>query len=670
MSDASRRRDGVDGAGSGGDQSADARVGTAEDVLATFELLPAATVCLRGPDHVVVAANAAYRAAMGKEEMIGLPISEAVPELAGQMAFEMVDRVWRTGRPEVQREWRIEVYDPVGAPSEIFVDFTGTPYAGASGEREGIIFEAHVVTERVRRREAEAREAQARRELVAAREVVTSLQLAMLPAGLPALPAVDLAAGYIVAEVDAAAGGDWFDAVPLGEGRVAVVVGDVVGHGVEASAVMGGLRAVLAAALMSTGDLTDALRQLDRYALTVPGAHAATVCVAVIDPGSTRVSYCTAGHPPPLLVSRRGATFAPGSGAAPLATGGHLPVAQLDLEPGSALVLYSDGLVERPEHHPAEAATDLAHVAGTAFRGETPGSAHARLAQRLCTMPLELLLRETGHVDDVTILAAHRLERSVPDVDVVLPATPAAIQDARLETAVLIGSNDLSHSSAMAFHHAVSELVANAVEHAYADRADRSHPGEVRLRACLTDDGTLRAVVSDHGRWRVREPEHRGLGLSLVEQLAHRLTIEHGDTGRRGTTVTVEVPARRDVHLSTAAGPPPPHLPGSGELSLSVHDGERGGSARATRVVVAGPVDLLGAERLRSALLGAAAGPYDIVLDLAEVTLLTSRAVQVIAELSATPVTGPRIWVNAPAGSPAAHVLDLVHLPVQRLPTP
>lgn len=669
MSDASGRPDGTGEAGAGDARHLDARVGLPEDVRATFERLPTATVCLRGPEHVVVAANAAYRAAMGKDAMIGLPVAEAIPELAGQMAFEMVDRVWATGRPEVQREWRIEVNDADGRPSEIFVDFTGTPYAGADGDIEGIIFQAEVVTERaLRRREAAAQESQTRQELLEARDVVTSLQLAMLPSGLPALPEVDLAAGYLVAEADSAAGGDWFDAVALGEGRVAVVVGDVVGHGVGASAVMGGLRAVLAAALTSTGDLATALGQLDLYAGTVPDAHATTVCVAVIDPRSTRVTYCTAGHPPPLVVTRDGARFAPLSGARPLATGGHLPLAHLDLEPGAALVLYSDGLVERPGRSPAQATVDLAHVAGSAYRGEAPGAVHRRLAQRLCTTPLELLVRETGHTDDVTILAAHRLDRPVRDVDVVLPATPSAIQDARLETAILLETNHLSHTSAMAFHHAVSELVANVVEHAYVHSV-AAQPGRLRLQAGLTPDGSLRAVVSDQGQWRHRGPEHHGLGLSLAEQLAHRLTIERGGADRPGTTAIAEVRAHRAAHLLTDVDLPVATSPGTGELSIVVHDEEHSAHPPATRVVVTGPVDLLAADQLRGALLGTAAGPYDVVLDLAGVTLLSSRGVQVIAELAAAPVTGPRLWVHAPAGTPAAHVLDLTHLAVQRLPT-
>lgn len=666
MARASGPADGHDGTDQAPDL--DSRIGLPEDVRATFERLPAATVCLRGPEHVVVAANAAYRAAMGKEQMIGLPVTEAIPELAGQMAFEMVDRVWATGRPEVQREWRIEVNDADGRPTEIFVDFTGTPYAGADGEVEGIIFSAEVVTERaLRRRETAAQEARTRHALLEAREVVASLQHAMLPSGLPVLPEVDLAAAYLVAGTGYAAGGDWFDAVPLGDGRVALAVGDVVGHGVEASAVMSGLRAVLASALASTRDLGTAMQQLDRYAGTVAAAHAATVCVAVMDPRSTHVTYCTAGHPPPLVVDDDGATFAAPSGARPLVTGGDLSLAHLRVPRGAALVLYSDGLVERPGRSPAQATVDLARVVSSAHRGEAPGAAHVRLAERLCTTTVELLVRETGHADDVTILAAHRLDRAVDEVDVVMPASPSAIQDARVETAVLIESHHLSHTSALSFHHAVSELVTNVVEHAYRDGDGRDGPGRVRLQAGLTDDGCLRAVVSDQGRWRHRDPEHRGLGLRLVERMADHLVVTRGTSDHPGTTVTVEVAARRGAHLLGSDRPSPAAQPGTGTFSVEVHEDD-GENSAATRVVVRGPVDLRAVDRLRAALVGTAGGPHDVVLDLTEVTLLSSRGVQLLDQLAAAPVTGPRLWVHAPPGTPAAHVLDLTHLEVQRLP--
>src|ERR1700677_4513534 len=148
------------------------------------------------------------------------------------------------------------------------------------------------------------------------------LQQELLPKGLPVLPRARIAARYLVAAADQAAGGDWFDALPLAGGAVALVVGDVVGHGVAASAAMGQLRAVLRFVLAAQRDLTVALGQLDAFATFEPALHAATVCVAVLDPEGGALRYATCGPPPPLVVAPDGAArYLPTTGSGPLGTG-------------------------------------------------------------------------------------------------------------------------------------------------------------------------------------------------------------------------------------------------------------------------------------------------------------------------------------------------------------
>ena len=96
-------------------------------------------------------------------------------------------------------------------------------------------------------------------------------------------------------------GGDWYDGVPLDDGRIAIAVGDVVGRGLAAATTMGQLRAALAVTAMQADDADDAIRILDRYADRIPGAKCATAAIAIIDPAAETVSYASAGHPPPLL---------------------------------------------------------------------------------------------------------------------------------------------------------------------------------------------------------------------------------------------------------------------------------------------------------------------------------------------------------------------------------
>src|SRR5262249_30103621 len=148
----------------------------------------------------------------------------------------------------------------------------------------------------------QARAAEVQRRYEQARDVIDALQRELLPGGVPVLPRLEVAASYLLADVETAAGGDWFDALAFEDGRVALGGGDVVGHGISASATMGQLRVLLRERLSATGDLLTALDALNLAARWIPGARAATVCVAVLDPTTGALSYCTAGHPAPLLL--------------------------------------------------------------------------------------------------------------------------------------------------------------------------------------------------------------------------------------------------------------------------------------------------------------------------------------------------------------------------------
>ena len=180
-------------------------------------------------------------------------------------------------------------------------------------------------------------------------EATQVLQRALLPAALPALERVALAARYRPAAREIRAGGDWYTVLPLDGGRVALTVGDVVGHGAAAAAVMGQLRAVLSSALLAGAGPAGALRAADRFVALLPGARGSSALVLVLDPASRDVTWSAAGHLPPLQVSGRGAAYLD---AAPQVLLGAIPDiryadATARLDPGAAVVLYTDGLVER-----------------------------------------------------------------------------------------------------------------------------------------------------------------------------------------------------------------------------------------------------------------------------------------------------------------------------------
>src|SRR5271165_1250839 len=204
------------------------------------------------------------------------------------------------------------------------------------------------------------------------RGIVAVLQEALLPAALPVLPRARIAARYLVAGQDQAAGGDWFDAIPLADGSVALVVGDVVGHGVVAAAAMGQLRAVLAELLAAEADLGTVLERADAFAARTPALRAATLALAVLDPARGTLRYTTCGHPPPLVIGiDRAARYLEGTGTGPLGTGSPPVLATSALAPGELLMLYSDGLVERPDRTIAEGMAELA-VAAAGAVAEAP----------------------------------------------------------------------------------------------------------------------------------------------------------------------------------------------------------------------------------------------------------------------------------------------------------
>ena len=231
-----------------------------EAALSVVDQLPILVAGLDGPDFVVQLANAATRATLGGANFLGEPLDQTVGRLAAQTLIDRVREVYRTGVPFAGEEWRMELPGPNGAVSERFITFTYSPWRFPDGTMRGVVAVAEDNTETVlARRAAEAESAELREQYEHARRTLTALQEVLLPAELPVLPRIDLSARYLLAERDTAAGGDWFDAVVLDDGRVALAVGDVVGHGVHASATMGQLRSVLSAYLHDSADPAEAV---------------------------------------------------------------------------------------------------------------------------------------------------------------------------------------------------------------------------------------------------------------------------------------------------------------------------------------------------------------------------------------------------------------------------
>ncbi|MFE9441827.1 SpoIIE family protein phosphatase [Streptomyces sp. NPDC006602] len=359
------------------------------------------------------------------------------------------------------------------------------------------------------------------------RETALALQRSLLPRSLPRTAAVEAASRYLPA-ARAGVGGDWFDVIPLSGMRVAMVVGDVVGHGIQASATMGRLRT--AVRTLADIDLApdELLTHLDDLVVRLsteaggegrPGEVGATCLYAVYDPVSRRCTLARAGHPAPVMLLPGGAPqevdMPPGP---PLGLGG-LPFesAELELAEGTVLSLYTDGLIESRER-------DV--DAGHALLCDALAAPSASL-EETCDRVLHGLLPQGGALDDVALLLART--RGLPASQVAtwdIPADPALVAPIRKQVVAQLDRWWLSEATFTA-ELVVSELVTNAIRYG-------SQPIRLRL---IHDETTLICEVSDtshtapHLR-RAKTWDEGGRGLLLVAQLTQRWGSRHTTDGK------------------------------------------------------------------------------------------------------------------------------------------
>jgi len=500
-------------------------------------------------------------------------------------------------------------------------------------------------------RAMEQRVAEVRVQYEDTRAAMLVMQRNLLPRALPVMPGLRLAAHYRAADSEHTAGGDWFDAIPLGQGQVALAVGDVVGHGAAAAAVMGQLRAVLAGFLVEGADAGEALARLDRFVTRVPGARGATAWVGVFDSRRRLLRSASSGHPSPMVITMDGRHR-----NLPLIVGGPLglpgpahQVTETPLVPGELLLCYSDGLVERSGHGLDDGLRALGKAAAAARLRCRDARPMSRALDLVCELTVDTVTR-AGQRDDATLLAVEVVDSSTSPIRVEIASDRPELSRLRRELTAWLSSAGASAEDVRAVTLAVGEAVENSIEHGYRDSS-----GTVEVDGTLSGDGRVSFTITDGGRWRTppADPKHRGRGMTMMRQWVETLEIEDLAPG---TLVSFDRELRRvPVFGSTPADGFEPADPATELRITSAQIGER------PCVIVSGPVDMTTAGRLRRRLRDTSRGGLlPLSVDLTAVTHLGSAGIELLYEIAEEMLhSGHTLRLLAPDDSPGAQAVRL-----------
>lgn len=512
---------------SSGTASTEALPGPALDDLSAREILgrlPAPVALLHGPDHRIAYVNDAYEAAFGPRPS-GVPAAEAMPELTQLSVVPLLDQVLRSGTARTVKSRRTAgggsytvTCTPVTAwgttQDEDDKEAGGDGKGGDKKEgktdsrREGgVLVYAADVTDHAEA--AERLRTSERRH----RETAVTLQRSLLPQELEQPDDLRIAATYQPGGTDAAVGGDWYDVITLGAGRTALVIGDVMGRGVRAAAVMGQLRTAVRAYARLDLPPHEVIQLLDVLAAEIDASQIATCVYAVHDPNEGHLVYASAGHLPILVCDEDGTVHrAADPTGPPLGTGGWVHTSgTIALPSGSTAVLYTDGLVERRSEDIDEGVASLARALSGA-----KGS-----PQVVCDRLIRSLGVTAEHDDDVAVLVVQHPARTGTNAELfhnaaldLLGGIEAAPRARAFATGVLTSWRfpvELRDLGVLA----TSELVANSLQHG-------TPPMRLGLRR--TDRRLIIEVTDgdDHlPRRRQAEPaDEAGRGISIIASIA------------------------------------------------------------------------------------------------------------------------------------------------------
>jgi anti-sigma regulatory factor (Ser/Thr protein kinase)/putative methionine-R-sulfoxide reductase with GAF domain len=360
-----------------------------------------------------------------------------------------------------------------------------------------------------------------RARLAVADRIAQSLQRNLLPRRLPRVPGLRMAARYLPAAEDSAVGGDWYDVIELGHRRLALVIGDVAGHGMAAATFMGQLRSATRAYARETESPGEVLTKLSRFA-DLERTRMATMIYAAINLDTWVVSFARAGHPFPLVLRADGSsTYLTEAEGPPLGAGSTVTYGEqrMVLGPGETLLLYTDGLIERRGERLTEGEDALMQAVTTAT--DDP--------EQMCNEVIAKLAKPGETTDDVAVLVLKAVAFE-EKLRVEVPANAGQLAPIRHLIRRWTASHGGTDDDCAAFAIAVTEACANAVEHAYGPE-----DATIEIQAILEGDHAT-VNVGDRGAWREPRGENRGRGIPVMREFMDDVRIDHGEGG---TTVSL-----------------------------------------------------------------------------------------------------------------------------------
>jgi anti-sigma regulatory factor (Ser/Thr protein kinase)/putative methionine-R-sulfoxide reductase with GAF domain len=348
------------------------------------------------------------------------------------------------------------------------------------------------------------------------RTAAAMLQRNLLPAQMPVVPGLDLAARYLPAE-NGGVSGDWYDVFTLPSGWLCIVIGDVVGRGLGAADVTGRVRSALRAYALLGGDPAEVLGRVDQQVQHFDPETMATVLLAIFEPSLQRLHLSSAGHPAPLVaLPHQPAALLDVPRDHPLGVpaGLHRRVTTIDVPPGALLCFYTDGLVERR-------GTSLDASLQRLCESVVPGPVNT-----VCTGIIAQFVADDPLNDGVVVFVVRRQDSGeIGPLDLVVPALPWSLRDIRIAVRRWLSAVGAAPRTVADLLVAVGEACTNAVEHAYGPRG-----GTVTVHMELQPLDVL-ATVRDTGRWRPPLGEGRGRGTLFMRNCSDDLRIDHGPTG-------------------------------------------------------------------------------------------------------------------------------------------